>query len=335
MKFSLPLGLASIAAFPAYADNLARKNSAVEEYPRAAECALPRVSLLIISYNQQDYIGEAISSAVAQDYDNLEIIVSDDGSTDDTPSIITEWARRYPSKIIPLLNQQNCGITKNCNRALEESTGEYISLLGGDDVLLTTKISRQVAWFLSKPDAVLCGHRIKELKRGSKMTPSPTIGEGVGPKRFILDGMQLEGSSLMVRAAAVPASGFDEAIPMASDRMFCIDVLANGGSYGYVDEILALYRIHPGNISKNLERMSRDVESTFRVIAARYPQYRCECESLITRHSFYYYGVRYLLLGDTTNAKQKLYETIRRDPLYLKAWIRLAQTYWKQVGFGS
>jgi Tfp pilus assembly protein PilF len=76
--------------------------------------------------------------------------------------------------------------------------------------------------------------------------------------------------------------------------------------------------------------MSSDVESTFRVIAARYPQYQCECESLITRHAFYYYGVRYLLLGDTTRAKKKLYETIRRNPLYLKAWIRLAQTYWRQ-----
>ena len=96
-----------------------------------AQMIKPLVSVMIISYNQENYIGETIQSAIDQDYPNVEIIVSDDGSKDKTPAIILEYANRYPSKIIPILKKKNSGITANCNTALRACTGEFIVFFGG------------------------------------------------------------------------------------------------------------------------------------------------------------------------------------------------------------
>ena len=76
----------------------------------------PRVSVLIISFNQKDYIVDAMESAVNQDYDHLEVIVSDDASTDGTSEIIAAYQKRYPERLVALLHKDNVGITGNSIR---------------------------------------------------------------------------------------------------------------------------------------------------------------------------------------------------------------------------
>ncbi len=295
--------------------------------------AMPRVSLVIMSYNQDAYIADAIAGAIAQDYANLEIIVTDDGSSDGTPQIIAEWASRHPGKITPVLSAVNSGISKNCNRGLARCSGEFVSFVGGDDVLLPSKISEQVAWFQVCPDAVLCGHRVDILIDGVVVKADAAytnFGRGAGPEQFISEGMQLHGASLMARASAMPSFGFDESIPMGSDLMFCIDVLSGGGQYGFVDQVLANYRIHGGNIStQNIDTLLKDYEQTYLQAARRYPRLNHMCQSAITRHVHYYGAVKKLSAGDVMAAKAGLRKAIARNPLYARAWVRLAQAFLK------
>ena len=289
----------------------------------------PKVSLFIISYNQKKFIEEAIESAVNQDYENLEIIISDDGSTDGTADIVAQWQRRYPERLIALLNRDNVGITRNCNRALRSCTGDLIAMFGGDDVLLPGKISAQVDWFQQDSRRVLCGHQIEYISENGLIIPSlnsPTLREGRGPKMFIRHGQQLPAQSIMIRASAIPSHGFDESIPIASDFLFFIDVLSNDGAYGYVNGVYAQYRDHGANVSKNYSEMLRDVEKTYKIIGSRYPQYRSICSNSIIEHVSYFGGVRYLKLGDKIAARKKFCEAILKKPFLIRAWVRLIQT---------
>lgn len=118
----------------------------------------PLVSVLITTYNLIEFVREALDSALNQDYDNLEIIVADDASTDGTADVIREYAAKYPQKIIPLFGEVNVGFAKNTNRALKEVKGKYLVMPGGDDILLPGKISKQVAWLEADPQRILCGH---------------------------------------------------------------------------------------------------------------------------------------------------------------------------------
>lgn len=291
--------------------------------------ALPKVSVLVISYNQERYISEAIESAVAQDYPDLEVVVSDDGSTDRTPDIIRELQLRHPGRIVALCNAVNVGITRNCNQALRACSGNYIAFLGGDDVLLPGKISAQMRWFQEDPSRVLCGHRTDVFYEDGSRPPTPdreVCSEGTGPELIIRQGAPFCGSAVMVKASAIPGYGFDESIPIASDLLLWIDVLSAGGKFGYVDGVYARYRRHSNNISSRHFDMLKDIEKTFRIVAAKYPQYHDLCMDSIMRHVVYFGGVRYLAAGNKAAARKQFLRAIRMKPLFAKSWLRLLQT---------
>ena len=292
--------------------------------------AVPKVSIMIVSFNQRNFVAEAIESAVNQDYANLEVVISDDGSTDGTAEIIAQLQSRYPGRLIALLNRDNVGVTRNCNRALRACSGQFIAFLGGDDVLLPGKVAAQVAWFKQDERRVLCGHAIEYiLEDGSKMLNlhSPVLREGTGPEDLIRHGSPLPAQSIMVRASAVPPHGFDEVISIASDLLFWIEVLSGGGIYGHVDGVFAKYRDHENNVSKQYFAMLKDIELTYQIVANRYPRYRSLCMESIVKNVIYFGGVRCLSCGDKQAARRKFLETIRQKPFFLKAWLRLLQTF--------
>ena len=108
----------------------------------------PLVSLLIPCYNQARFLGDALDSALAQDYDSVEIIVVNDGSTDD----FVERIKRYQtSPQIKVITQENRGLPAARNRGIRESAGAYLKFLDADDWLAPTVVSKQVAAFVQDP----------------------------------------------------------------------------------------------------------------------------------------------------------------------------------------
>ena len=128
--------------------------------------AEPKVSVIIPTYNQRDFVRETIDSVLAQTYNNIEIIVTDDGSIDGTREIIQEYASQYPEKIKPVYSEKNTGIAANINRGLAVRTGEFIAWLGGDDIMLPEKIQKQVDLLIGRPDAVGCCHDAEVFESG-------------------------------------------------------------------------------------------------------------------------------------------------------------------------
>lgn len=95
----------------------------------------PLISIGIISFNNESYIGACIESCLSQTYKNIEIIIADDASTDNSVQIIKEYALLYPSKITLITSQENYGIATNLNNAIKASKGEWFKPIACDDVL--------------------------------------------------------------------------------------------------------------------------------------------------------------------------------------------------------
>lgn len=290
----------------------------------------PKVSIHIISFNQKDYIAEAIESAVTQDYENLEVVVSDDASTDGTAEIISEYKHRYPDRLVVLLNKKNFGITRNANRALRLCSGKYIAFQGGDDVLLPGKISAQVAWLEQDDRRVLCGHQVEVFYQNNLRKPHlqmKVLRAGQGPEEVIRLGVPYGATSMMVKAEKIPSYGFNELLPTVSDHMLWIDVLMDGGFYGYVKGVYARYRRHDSNVTNHHYDNLDDVKKMFEIIAKNHPQYAQSCDWAFNRHITYYSGVLLLKAGRKVEARKMFVKAIANAPFFVQAWIRLAQTF--------
>ncbi len=114
-----------------------------------------KASVLLLTYNQEKFIEEALLSILNQDYDNLEIVISDDNSQDGTWKIIQEIITDHPNKQVILnKNDKNLGVVGNYNRAFSLSSGELIFTAAGDDISLPNRCSSCIEFWLSnnKPD---------------------------------------------------------------------------------------------------------------------------------------------------------------------------------------
>jgi len=126
----------------------------------APDSGTPMLSVLCITYNQADYIGQALDSFLAQvtDFD-VEIVVSDDCSTDATQEILESYRQRLGGKIRVLRSSVNLGVTRNFRRAMNACRGKYIALCEGDDFWRgQRKLQLQVDWLEAHPDVVITYH---------------------------------------------------------------------------------------------------------------------------------------------------------------------------------
>jgi glycosyltransferase involved in cell wall biosynthesis len=241
----------------------------------------PLVSVIIPTYNQKDFVSETLESVLAQTYSNLEIIVTDDGSTDGTVDILNEYASKYPTKIKLIVNNKNEGITKNFNRGLNAVNGEFIAWLGGDDLMLPDKIKKQVELLISRPDAAGCVHEAEVFESDSGKVIGLFSEIYNGKKGFKEGGVELWfepgylmlPSTEMFRSALRPIQGLDERL-LFGDWLYDIEVFRHGNC-AVLNEVLGKYRRHPQNITSNSIAKNKGFEETLIVLAvidSKYPE---------------------------------------------------------------
>lgn len=110
------------------------------------------VSIIMGIYNCAPTLSEAIDSILAQTYTDWDLIMCDDGSTDDTYKIAKKYAESYPQKIVLIQNEQNKGLNHTLNRCLNISDGKYIARMDGDDISLPTRLEKEVAFLDGHPE---------------------------------------------------------------------------------------------------------------------------------------------------------------------------------------
>ena len=106
----------------------------------------PLVSIICLCYNHEKYVVETLQSVINQSYSNIELIIVDDYSSDNSKDVIVNWLKDYP-EIQFIANNVNLGNTKSFNKAFQLSKGEYIIDLAADDVLLTNCVAKQLNGF--------------------------------------------------------------------------------------------------------------------------------------------------------------------------------------------
>jgi glycosyltransferase involved in cell wall biosynthesis len=106
----------------------------------------PLVSIICLSYNHEDYVVEALNSVINQTYPNIELLIADDCSTDNSVEKIQNWLQHH-TKVHFLANEKNLGNTKTFNQLAKKATGEYIIDLAADDVLLPKCVEKQIETF--------------------------------------------------------------------------------------------------------------------------------------------------------------------------------------------
>jgi glycosyltransferase involved in cell wall biosynthesis len=241
----------------------------------------PKVSVIVPIYNQAPFIRETVDSVLAQDYPSVELVLSDDGSTDGTADILSEYAEREPERVNVVASERNTGIAGAFNRALDAHTGEYIAWLGGDDVMLPGKLSRQVALLESHPGAIGCCHDAEVFDSASgraygRFTEVYNGRRGVrdGGVELLLDPAYLMlPSTMMVRSSAVSGLRFDPRVRVSNDWLFDIELFQRGEVVG-LDDVLARYRRHQSNATSEVSDVLEDALVVLAIAEARYPQLR-------------------------------------------------------------
>ena len=173
-----------------------------------------RVSIVIPTYNRADFVREAITSVLQQDYPDVDLIVVDDGSRDDTAAVVSGFgpAVRY-------LYQENRGVSAARNRGVAASTGGLIAFLDSDDLWLPSKVSAQVAYFEAHPDAQACHTDEIWIRRGVRVNER-RIHRKHGGWQFLasLPRCLISPSAVMLRRTLWDRlGGFDETLPACED----------------------------------------------------------------------------------------------------------------------
>lgn len=223
----------------------------------------PQVSVVIPAYNAAETIEETLSSVVGQTYANLDIIVVDDGSKDDTASIVNE--RRLKDPRIRLIRKSNGGVSSARNVGIEESTAEFVAFLDADDLWHSTKISKQMAAMARRgADTALIYSPCRFIDMNSMvLRPLPHFGaEGWVLVRHLHSNIVANGSAILVRKSALHEIGGYATWLRDTGAEGCEDLLAQlqiaaRYQFGTVSEYLVGYRQRPGGLSTHAEAMAR------------------------------------------------------------------------------
>lgn len=240
----------------------------------------PLVSIVMITYNSAQYVLEALESVKTQTWQNIELIISDDCSTDNTVQICLEWireneARFTATKLITVA--QNTGIPTNCNRGLRSMQGEWLKTISGDDILLKNCIADNLEYARNFPDASFIVSDVKEIDEEGLLIRDKVINEGV----IFLTGISSAKKQLKAYARwpaflnvptffctkeVVESMGYcDEDFQIYEDTTMVIRIMEKGFRLHYMKIPTVAYRIHRNSISRSVKVDDRREKEAFRV----------------------------------------------------------------------
>lgn len=229
----------------------------------------PLVSVIVASYNMGSYLPLAVSSALAQTYGNIEVLIIDDGSTDDTAAIarglLTDPRVRY-------IHQQNGGQASSKNRGIRESKGEFIAFLDADDLWAPTKLDEQIPLFMkSAKVGVVCARYVEIDAEGKELRVDPsTFFRGKVSGRLLKYNYIGFSTSVVRRECFETLGCFKEDLGMGIDYELWLR-FSTRYEFDFVDRTLVKYRVWAGQMSKNLKRRYLNGIATMEKFLKDYP----------------------------------------------------------------
>lgn len=220
----------------------------------------PLVSVVVITYNSARTVIETLDSISQQTYKNIELIVSDDGSKDETVELVKEWMSQHEKDFVDsklLTVAKNTGTACNCNRGYYAAKGQWIKGIAGDDMLMPECIERFVKNTIENPDVDIFFSRVQGFDKDGLLDDSKL------PFKYSAFNLNKEDFLILLTLGNfIPApgcflntecfkrlGGFDENIKVIEDWPFWIKALYHKTSYKFIDGSFVLYRISEQSIS--------------------------------------------------------------------------------------
>jgi len=287
---------------------------------------VPKVSILIPSYNSVNFLPISIGSALSQTYQDFEIIVIDDGSTDNTKEVVRSFIDRYPSKI-HYFWQENKGLAVARNTGITHSQGEYLALLDSDDKWLPCRLEEEVRILDTDASVGLVHGRVtcidsngNEVRTGKR---HPQFLSG-----YIFDNIFLRKEDIACPTVLFRRSCCEEVgmFDVKLSRLGCEDRdlwlrIAQKYKIIFVDKVLSYYRKSSQSMSSNQKKM---IEARLYVVDKYCPandQSKRGLRNKALARIFRNIGDEFLLKKDFVNARQEYQKAIRNDPLAFWPWI--------------
>lgn len=283
------------------------------------------VSVVIATYNRSKYLPVAIRSVLQQTYSNFEIHVVDDGSTDDTPIVMRQFATNHA---IRYHRQNNGGQAKAKNVGIKEAKGDYVAFLDADDMWVSDKLEKQLPCFENSPNVGVVYTNVQCIDEEGHLLPTPSrahyTGRITGP--LLIDNFVTGMASIVRKECFEEVGVFDESLPMGIDYDLWLRISVKY-EFAYLNHVTYLYRQWPGQMSHNHSKryecavaiMSHFLEKNPGLVERRIVNrawahtYVGRGESLITMDNSAYEAFKYYL------------KALKVCPAYVPAWKQIVK----------
>lgn len=222
----------------------------------------PLVSVAVISYNSSKTIIETLDSIYNQTYPNIELIISDDCSTDNTLEVCREWLNTHKQRFAKarfIIPPTNTGVTGNCQRIWDGCCTEWLKSIAADDTLLPNCIADNMAFVKQHEDAECIFSKIEILgipksdaERFLQMRYDFSFFEKSQKDQYeqLLQWCSIPSCSAFKNVRKLKQRGinYDNRIPMLDDRPFFLNLVAAGVHFDFLDKITVGYRVHPNSL---------------------------------------------------------------------------------------
>lgn len=221
---------------------------------------MPKVDVIIPTYNTAKYLPIALDSVIAQTFEDWRILLIDDGSTDDTASVIAPYLAQLGTKI-KYIRQENGGVSAARNNGLRNSSAEFIALLDADDIWLPCRLKESLRCFEGRPQVGLAYGLISRIDAQGAVIDTfagnPEHAEGCIAPYIYMRQVQMPTSSMTFRKACVDKVGeFDESLRATEDRDLWLR-MAFHYEVGFVPTVISLYRTSGESLTTDTNGMLR------------------------------------------------------------------------------
>jgi glycosyltransferase involved in cell wall biosynthesis len=271
-----------------------------------------KVSIIIPTFNRRSYITIALDSVLAQTYKDYEIVVIDDGSSDDTKEVLKPYR-----DTIRYFYQDNSGIPATRNRGIKEAKGAYIAFLDSDDYWLPEKLERQLDYFGKNPHCGMVATRCSSIAPDGSFRKKNRPGKSGWVLPDLFKANFIRTSSAVIRKECLEeVELFDESLPECEEYDLWLRI-AKKFQVGFIDEPLTVYTDNPHGISTNslAGRLQR-----LKVLEKDYLK-ECIPQALYRKrlaNNYHYVARHYLNQGEKDEGKKYLKRALSFDPLNLK-----------------
>jgi glycosyltransferase involved in cell wall biosynthesis len=269
----------------------------------------PVVSVYISSYNHARYLPQTIDSVLSQSFQDFELIILDDGSSDNSPAVISDYQQRYPDKIHYFWHEGhvNRGISYSCNLALARARGTYFTWLGSDDYWLPEKLAIQVKFMQEHPAVGLSYTAAHTLGATGELFPAIGAQGYVSTdawRKFVIANPIIASTAMVARHCFDVVGTFDENLVFSDWELWIR--LAVKSAVAFLPEPLAAYRVHGQNISISNKKAAIILAHNLAVIETVSRELSCIDEDLKCKSRANVYlraGLDYFANGQITEAK--------------------------------